>query len=544
MPPQSGKNSEEQECTNQAKKDPDRYELSPLLKSRCDSGLGGALNRHRHTIFTKEEKKLKYVGEHLSFAHIPDLIRDEPGWGSGNEVDNSLNEIARELSRNSDTLRAALYTPLAIISHLGDAAAEVSFQWAAWCWISEAAWRALLPQFQVGEFSLSNADISLLTPIAARQRFLALSEVYRYSRDGLRLHGYVRPSSVERVFGRGPSASTLFHTRAREAREEWAKLLARHESLPAFDQVEWNDLESETDLLLFESQDPVSGHRGQPLAIHKNRWSRELKPGERFSREDLSVATSLLETHHLPRFRLWTAAKASLSLTKFRKGAWMLAGLTAALAVGTVSLSFSAFALLPLPPADGTAMWAAPLTAAVGLVGVATFGRLWAMPWMLRVPAAAAIGLLMLTTMNPAWWHAAFAGTGVSKDVPSSWSGPHPLWVALLLAAAAFAYLLVNVRNTGVGGVMAAGRALAVWVVSAVHSVLVALFGLTWVVPLFSEDGDVFVAVWSGHPEAAVTALLQASAWCLVAGVFSQILWDDRPLTAPLAHAHWRAEER
>ena len=26
----------------------------------------------------------------------------------------------------------------------------------------------------------------------------------------------------------------------------------------------------------------------------------------------------------------------------------------------------------------------------------------------------------------------------------------------------------------------------------------------------------------------------------LAAGVFSQILWDDRPITAPLAHLRWR----
>ena len=27
---------------------------------------------------------------------------------------------------------------------------------------------------------------------------------------------------------------------------------------------------------------------------------------------------------------------------------------------------------------------------------------------------------------------------------------------------------------------------------------------------------------------------------CLAVGVFSQILWDDRPITAPLAHLSWR----
>lgn len=382
-----------------------------------------------------------------------------------------------------------------------------------------------------------------LVPIAARQRFLALSEVYRYTRDELKRHGYVRPSLVERVFGSEPSASALLHKRAREARDEWSAYLTRHESLPVLDGARWCELERETDLLLFERQNPNTRCRGRPLAIHKNRWSRELKAGKKFTREDRRFATSLMETHHLPRFRLWTSARASLSLTMCPKTARSWAAITAFLALGTAFLTFSSFDLLPGSP-DGYAMWAVPATVTAGVLGVAVFGRLWAMAWMLRVPAAAAIGLLMLATMNPAWWHAAFAGTSVSKDVPSSWAGPHPLCVALFLAAAAFAYLLVNVRNAGVGGWAAMRRATAVWLVSAVHALLVALFGLAWVVPLFSEDGDVFVDVWSGHPEAALIALLQASAWCLVAGVFSQILWDDRPLTAPLAHAHWRAEER
>jgi hypothetical protein len=35
--------------------------------------------------------------------------------------------------------------------------------------------------------------------------------------------------------------------------------------------------------------------------------------------------------------------------------------------------------------------------------------------------------------------------------------------------------------------------------------------------------------------------VLLATAWCLAVGVFSQILWDDRPITAPLAHLSWRS---
>ena len=41
---------------------------------------------------------------------------------------------------------------------------------------------------------------------------------------------------------------------------------------------------------------------------------------------------------------------------------------------------------------------------------------------------------------------------------------------------------------------------------------------------------------------AALAILLAATFWCLAAGVFSQILWDDQPITAPLSHRRWRDE--
>ena len=314
--------------------------------------------------------------------------------------------------------------------------------------------------------------------------------------------------------------------------------------IPALDQAEWHELESETDLLLFERQESDSGRRWRPLAIHKNRWKTELKDCERFTGEDRSSAMSLLERHHLPRFRLLDTWRATRYLIDRPKYGWILEAV-----LGT--LTFFTILFIPLSFVTSGELFA--FTAKVlplfiflaGLVAVLVFGRLWALPLMLRVPAAASIGLLMLTTMNPAWWEAAFADTGViCGEDPCSWSGPHPLGVALLLCLAALGYLLVNVRNTGVSWKGALCRAFAVWGIAALHSLLVASVGLTWVVPLFSEDGDVFVNAWTNHPGAALTALVQASAWCLVAGVFSQILWDDRPLTAPLAHAHWRAEER
>ncbi|MGV2386263.1 MAG UNVERIFIED_CONTAM: hypothetical protein LOD86_13500, partial [Thermobifida fusca] len=61
-------------------------------------------------------------------------------------------------------------------------------------------------------------------------------------------------------------------------------------------------------------------------------------------------------------------------------------------------------------------------------------------------------------------------------------------------------------------------------------------------VPVVSENGAELAQGWAAHSRAGVITLVQATAWCLAAGVFSQILWDDRPITAPLTHTRWRKD--
>lgn len=64
------------------------------------------------------------------------------------------------------------------------------------------------------------------------------------------------------------------------------------------------------------------------------------------------------------------------------------------------------------------------------------------------------------------------------------------------------------------------------------HAVLVSAIGLAVVAPEFTGF----------RPGYRLTGLvlILAVTWCLAVGVFSQILWDDRPITAPLAHMSWR----
>jgi hypothetical protein len=71
---------------------------------------------------------------------------------------------------------------------------------------------------------------------------------------------------------------------------------------------------------------------------------------------------------------------------------------------------------------------------------------------------------------------------------------------------------------------------------------MVSLLGLVVVAPAFVQNGQKLAAIWH-HPSYrhAAMVLVLATAWCLAVGVFSQILWDDRPITAPLAHLSWRS---
>jgi hypothetical protein len=105
-----------------------------------------------------------------------------------------------------------------------------------------------------------------------------------------------------------------------------------------------------------------------------------------------------------------------------------------------------------------------------------------------------------------------------------------------------FAYLVVLARNHRVAPVAAMLRSAGVTLAGMVHALLVSLIGLIFVAPAFDPRPSKLNGLWQqpsyGH---AGMFLLLATAWCLAVGVFSQILWDDRPITAPLAHMQWRS---
>jgi hypothetical protein len=162
----------------------------------------------------------------------------------------------------------------------------------------------------------------------------------------------------------------------------------------------------------------------------------------------------------------------------------------------------------------------------VGL-GVVLLGRIWAAQWLLRLPAAGAVGLLVLVTLPPAWWQTPRTG----------WVPP------VVLVLAAYGYLVAEARNHGVGPVAAPLRSMGVAFVAAGHAVLVSLIGLVIVAPSYVDDGGGLARLWrDGADSVPRSVLVLAAAWCAAVGVFAQILWEDRPVTAPLAHLRWRGE--
>jgi hypothetical protein len=111
----------------------------------------------------------------------------------------------------------------------------------------------------------------------------------------------------------------------------------------------------------------------------------------------------------------------------------------------------------------------------------------------------------------------------------------------------------VEAAGHGIGGVRRLWRPVVVGVFGFLHAIMVSLIGLRFLVPVFSQKP--YLSCWwaaqrCGAPATAGTPawaglppwllILLAASWSFAGGVFLQILWDDQPVTAPLAHVNWR----
>lgn len=239
-----------------------------------------------------------------------------------------------------------------------------------------------------------------------------------------------------------------------------------------------------------------------------------------------SVAADLAETHWLPRGSLLHAAAAF---------GWPRRRRLPALAA--FPLACAAVMVLVLAGQADIARWAAlavlgaaGLTAAVGLPG-----RVDAIA-LLRIPAAAGAGQALLLSLTPRWWLAS-----------NGWA----IGTAMLVAVAL--YIVVEARLHGAQRWLAIGRAMLIAAIGALYGFVLSVVFLGFVVPAMGENGHCLDGWWNAHPaqpfplrdtcandlgHAAAAwplgVLVLMTGWSFAIGTAAQILWDDRPLTAPL----------
>ncbi|MBE1533954.1 hypothetical protein [Actinomadura algeriensis] len=427
------------------------------------------------------------------------------------EIAGVIDRLTGLLARDRPLLLAVLFSPGSLLKRLPEIAGEDGWSelcWVLLCWLSEAAWDCVSAPTR-------EADRRHFLPLAARLRFLVLSEPMRHRADmnSPWLEHYA-PELANHydVYAAAFGEDTWFDLlgRCREARWNWQAQLDAHQSAPLLAQAGASEIERELGLLAFRT-----GRAGRPLVLSP----KPLDEPDGVGADDRAVIAEITDRHLLPRFQLGRV----LALASAAPLRWSLA-----LTVLPLAPAAAAVTLAILGRFTAAAQTALGCYALIGLVTVVGGARMSA-PWLLRVPAASGVGLVVLLALHPTWWNVPKGG----------WGTP------LALLALSFGYLVIEVRNHGVAAGRAIARASVVTVIGALHAFLVSLIGLVVIAPAYAErpDNGPRIADWfASAPHSTSWQLLTlAAALCLAVGVFSQILWEDRPITASLAHTNWRS---
>jgi hypothetical protein len=307
---------------------------------------------------------------------------------------------------------------------------------------------------------------------------------------------------------------------AREARSTWARALLAYQDYTELANL---DIETEARLLVWEN----ACHAGARVlsirtsAIIDGR-SDPLPPQDEpsvafavwFGREFFSRRFMLRDLLHIP----------SLSTRWDRALKHTVVGL------GVVVLCAVASAAVLTAWPDHLPTWrdiAWPHWAALG-AGAAAYliiitgtvaSESFAYPFALRFGAGVVIGSALALALPPEWAHSLSRLDRI-------------LTVSLGLTLASYGYLVVEARLHGLAGwrtVLA--RSLAVLFTGLAHAAFLATVAVCVLAPVFIENWDTLDL---GTREFSVAILLIGSL-AVAAGVFLQILWDDRPVTYPLS---------
>ncbi len=250
--------------------------------------------------------------------------------------------------------------------------------------------------------------------------------------------------------------------------------------------------------------------------------------------DDHEVQRHCVRNHLLPRFVLGTSWQVAWRLaSRFGRMMTVVAGGLFTLAV--LAALGGAYTLVPY------GVFIAAGAAALGYTAVliaAVTDRSLSWPWLLRQPASGGAGLLVLISLGTGWWQgSAKHGATVSEQ----WLAGASAAVLLMVGSG---YLILEAVNHGVRPLRR--RVAAVAGTGLLHSVLVSVMVLAVLLPAFVDHGPDLAGCWAhGHCAAATLPpwllIAVTSAWAYAAGVFIQIVWDDQPITAPLAHLRWRS---
>lgn len=356
---------------------------------------------------------------------------------------------------------------------------------------------------------LDDTEARLRSPLFERLRFLLFSLPYRV--DQCRRWDHM-------PFGSRDSLAFL----ARRARVSWFETLSSYGDhiLLAQMPAEWHEREARR--LVFRS---VAGHRGDLLVLSKKEhndhdfWAAE-DDGQPAARSFVQILTREV---FLRRMMLRDA----LSVAWRAWGGGWLGWMARSAMLGCAALLLGAAALVVLLR-FGLVPFIGPVALAAGAYVIAAAGIVVVGPAVgdvlcLRLPAATAVGVAALVTLSPGWW------------ASERWWLP-----AVSLVVAAGGYLAVEARANGVGVASALRRAKAVLLLGGLHAIAVSTIAFFVAAEVFYQDEPWMTEYWDSSPLAAQAILLGAAVG-LALGVFLQVLWEDRPVTYPLAHLEWRS---
>lgn len=521
---------------------------------------------------SRSEDRVKNDIHHLQEKQLTDIVQKLFHAVNNSPTTKKINQLLGELAGVLHEERMLFSVLFSTARTLGDMPRAERYRvasvhhWMAISWLAEAAWLVVSTE-TAPRSALLSGNRKLLYPLAARLRFLALSEPLRHrpadvasawGPDDDSEHGW-----TGRVFG--VDSWTVLIDRCREARRIWQTCLDSYQSHPYLATATPDELEHELAQLIF-----IDAHSRRPLTL----GVRPLSETAGLDAEDRAIVTSVTDRHLLPRFHLGPVIAlgcADLTIARTRRRTTQRPRslrrnrtegngrrsaesrnpaslprppritrtatpcLRRIVAAGVIAAALATAVSTALDAAWPVGIRLALATYALIGIGVTVFGWLWAAMWLLRLPAASAVGFFILISLPEDWWRRLLTVSSCERVTPSRTA------VGILMLIS-YGYLLLVARKHGVAPFTALYRSAVVWGIAVVHAFLVSVICLGGVAPAFTAKGaELMTLLQTTGTAGAWGVLLLATSWCLAVGVISQILWQDRAITAPLSHLTWRA---